>query len=153
MSRINKQLQAGLLLFWSLYFTIIWLSNSADALKALGLLSGNWPFASGNYILIVRVVAIYQSPEWLAACFFAGVILWEGIGAVWLWRALGATVGQTPSATAKINQALGFTMGLWAAFILADEVFLAYLLGGLSGTHFNLFLAELGTLILIRQLD
>lgn len=153
MKRINHQLQAGLLLFWALYFTIIWLSNSADALKALGLLSGNWPFASGNYTLIVRVMAIYQSPEWLAALFFAGVILWEGIGAIGLWRAFRATIQQSALAHQQAIQALAISLGLWAGFILADEVFLAYLLGGLSGTHFNLFLAGLATLILVRQLE
>ncbi|WP_338875174.1 hypothetical protein WBJ53_06080 [Spirosoma sp. SC4-14] len=151
MQTIDNRIRAGLMLFWALYFSIVWLSNTADALKALSLLPANWPFASGNYTLIVRVVAIYQSPVWLSILFFAGVILWEGIGAFLFWKAFAAVFRQNPTQKISIHQAFGFTIGLWAAFILADEIFLAYMLGGISATHYNLLLAELASFILIRQ--
>lgn len=153
MQTIDKQIRAGLLAFWALYFSIVLLSNSADALKNLSILPSEWPFASGNYILIVRVLAIYQSPVWLAVVFFAGVILWEGIGAVLFWKAFLETVRQTLTYKSTAHRAFGVTIGLWAAFLLADEIFLAYLLGGLTATHFNLLLTELGSFILIRLLE
>ncbi|WP_020599297.1 hypothetical protein [Spirosoma panaciterrae] len=153
MQTIDKRIRAGLMLFWALYFSIVWMSNTADALKTLSILPANWPFVSGNYTLIVRVLAIYQSPAWLSGLFFAGVILWEGIGAIYFWKAFRAVTRQTLTQTASIHQAFGITIGLWAAFILADEVFLAYLLGGLATTHYLLLLSELASFILIRQLD
>ncbi|GAB4031763.1 hypothetical protein [Spirosoma gilvum] len=153
MQTIDKRIRSGLLLFWALYFTIVWLSNSTDALKVLSILPGKWPFASGNYTLIVRVVAIYQSPVWLSGLFFAGVILWEGISAILFWKAFRASVQQSLTQQSAISLAFGFSIGLWAAFILADEIFLAYMLGGIAATHYNLLLAELATFILVRQLN
>lgn len=153
MRSIDKRIQSGLVLFWALYFSIVLLSNSADALKALRLLPTNWPFVSGNYGLIDKVVSIYSSPTWLAGVLFAGVILWEAVGTVLFWKAFVSTRQQARDPKAAISRALGVTIGLWAAFIVADEVFLTYTLGNLSATHFNLLLAELASFILIRLLE
>jgi hypothetical protein len=38
---------------------------------------------------------------------------------------------------------------LWAAFILADEVFIAY---AVAGTHWRLFIAQLTTLLAVELL-
>ena len=38
----------GLVLFWSVWFSLVLASNVADGLKALGLASKEWRFASGN---------------------------------------------------------------------------------------------------------
>jgi hypothetical protein len=40
-------------------------------------------------------------------------------------------------------------LSLWAAFILADEVFIAY---AVEGTHWRLFTAQLATLLAIEWL-
>jgi len=151
MQTIDNRIRAGLVLFWALYFSIVWLSNTTDALKAMSILPSDWAFVSGNYTLIVRVLAVYQSPVWLSVLLFGGVILWEGIGAILFWKAFRASVRQTLTQKIAMHQAFGFTIGLWASFILADEIFLAYMLGGIAATHYNLLLAELATFILIRQ--
>ncbi|GAB2592855.1 hypothetical protein [Spirosoma areae] len=153
MQTINRQIRSGLILFWALYFSIVLLSNSADALKALGLLPSNWPFASGNFGLIQQVIGVYGLPVFVAGLLFAGVIVWQGFGMMVFWKAFIGTIRQTPNEKVLVHQALGITIGLWAAFILADEFFLAYTLGGLSATHFSLLLAELATFILIRLLE
>ncbi|GAB3949021.1 hypothetical protein GCM10028805_24690 [Spirosoma harenae] len=152
MQTIDKRIRAGLVAFWAFYFSIVLLSNTADALKNLSILPADWSFASGNYILIVRVIAIYQLPVWLAVGFFTGVVLWEAIGAILFWKAFLATVRQTLTYEATVHRAFGITLGLWAAFLLADEIFLAYLLGGLTATHFSLLLAELATFILFTSI-
>ncbi|WP_460957438.1 hypothetical protein [Spirosoma litoris] len=153
MKTVDKRIRAGLLLFWALYFSIVFTSNSADALGALSLLSPNWHFVSGNFGLIQRVVAMYEPPTWLAGFLFAGVIFWEAIGAILFWKAFRITLQLNQKLNVTMHAAFGITIGLWASFILADEIFLTYLFGGLSSTHFNLLLAELGTFILIRLLD
>ena len=44
----------------------------------------------------------------------------------------------------------GVGLGLWAAFVLADELFVAYE-GGTEATHLRIFTAQLVSLVLIRQ--
>ncbi|RCR65816.1 hypothetical protein [Larkinella punicea] len=147
----GKTIQAVLLLFWALYFSLVLCSNSTDALKALGLLPANWVFASGNFALVQKVVGIYHSPVWLAGLFYTGVLVWQAVGAVLLWSAFAATVQQTSQYQATAYRALTVTISLWAAFILADEFFLAYEMSGLSATHFSLLIAEIGTLLVFRK--
>ena len=153
MKIIDKRIRAGLLLFWALYFSIVFVSNSADALGTLSMLPLNWHFVSGNYGLIQKVVSMYEPPAWLAGFMFAGVIVWEAVGAVLFWKAFLITLRQNQKQSVTMHAAFGITIGLWASFILADEVFLTYLLGGLSSTHFSLLIAELATFILIRLLE
>ena len=146
----GPRIQAVLLLFWALYFSIVLSSNSTDALKALGLVPSGWIFVSGNFEMVQTVVGIYHSPPWLAGLFFAGVLAWQGWGAVLLWKAFAATIRQTQNHTAVATQALTVTIGLWAAFILADEFFLAYEMAGLASTHFSLLIASIATLIAFK---
>ncbi|MEZ0541320.1 hypothetical protein [Fibrella arboris] len=147
---VDRRIKAGLLLFWALYFSVVWLSNTTDALKALNLLPTGFRFVSGNYSLVSKVVGMYGPTAGLAGVFFAGVISWEGIGAVLFWQALIGLLKHTGDSRAAAHRAFGATIGLWAAFILTDEVFLAYEFPGLSTTFFNLFIAEVGSLILFR---
>ncbi|MBO0948450.1 hypothetical protein [Fibrella forsythiae] len=149
-STIDRRIRAGLLLFWALYFSIVCLSNTTDALKALNLLPPNFRFVSGNYSMVSKVVGIYGPTAGWAGFFFAGVISWEGVGAVLFWRALAGSIRETADRVALAYQAFGVTIGLWAAFIISDEVFLAYEFPGLSSTFFNLLIAELGSFILLR---
>ncbi|GAB3698829.1 hypothetical protein GCM10027592_24280 [Spirosoma flavus] len=153
MQAITNRIRAGLLIFWALYFSIVLLSNCADALKNLAVLPADWTFASGNYGLIVKVLAVYQSPIWLAVGLFAGVILWEALGAFLFWKAFLKTLEQQPSHKTAIHQAFGITLGLWGAFVLSDELFLAYLVGDITTTHFNLLVAELASFILINSIE
>jgi hypothetical protein len=150
---IDRQIRTGLLLFWALYFSIIWLSNTTDALKALDLLPPTFRFVSGNYSMVSKVVGIYSSPVWLAGLMFAGVIIWEGVGAILFWKAVASTIRKPDSSLVSIYRAFGITIGLWATFIFSDEVFLAYEFPGLSSTFFSLLIAELASFILIRQVD
>ena len=45
--------------------------------------------------------------------------------------------------------AFAVSLSLWAAFLLADEVFIAY---AVAGTHWRLFTAQLATLLAIELL-
>ncbi|GAB3916347.1 hypothetical protein [Larkinella terrae] len=147
----GRRIQAVLLFFWAGYFSIVLCSNTGDALKVLGWLPANWIFVSGNYEMVRSVVGIYHPPSWLAGIFFAGVIGWQAIGAVLLWRAFGTVVQQTPGQKAAVYRALTVTIALWAAFLLSDEIFLAYEIPSLDATHFNLLVAEIGTFLICRK--
>jgi hypothetical protein len=137
-----------LLLFWAIWLSVVFLTNLADAAKGIGLLDEAWVFASGNLRSIRETTARYGIPDSVNAVLFAGVILWEGIAAVLFWRA-GLTFRGRSSARKAVYLAFTTSVLLWAAFLVADEVFIAY---PLEGTHLRLFIAHLVTLLAVELL-
>jgi hypothetical protein len=137
-----------LLFFWALWLTVVFLSNLTDAGKEVGLLGESWAFASGNGKLIQETTARYKIPVAVNAILFAGVILWQGVAAVLFWRAGWSFRG---SSWARKAVYLAFTTSLllWSAFLVADEVFIAY---PLERTHLRLFVAHLVTLLAVDLL-
>jgi hypothetical protein len=137
-----------LLVAWSVWLSVVLLSNLADAAKALGWLPGPWLFASGNWEFVRATTARYGTPDAVNAVMFAGVVIWEGIATFLFWRAAvtyhGRGVGRT-----DVYRAFAFSLLLWAGFFVADEVFIAY---PLEATHMRLFVAQLLTLLAIELL-
>src|SRR5262245_60204913 len=74
-------LKRGLLLFWAAWLSLVFTTNALDGAKELGLLSGSWAFASGNYAFVAQTTARYGTPDWVNAALFLGVICWEGVAA------------------------------------------------------------------------
>jgi hypothetical protein len=142
-----RTLKRGLLGFWAIYFTLVFVSNAFDALKALGVVGARFPFASGNYAMIVAATAKLAPFAALNAILFAGVLAWEALAAALFWSAFRRVRHRGPVETA----AFVTSIALWAAFVLADELFLAYE-GGTEGTHVRLFLAQLVSLLAIHLL-
>ena len=140
-------LKRSLLLFWAVWLTVVFLTNAADAAKAAGLLTESWAFASGNYRFVTETMARYGTPSWANAVLFASVIVWEGLAAVLFWRAGWLFRG----ASGRPARYAAFTASLllWAAFMVSDEVFIAY---AVEGTHLRLFIAQLGTLLVVELL-
>lgn len=141
-------LKRSLLFFWAAWFTLVFATNLADGARALGLLPEEWAFASGNYRFVTETTARYRTPGWVNAILFAGVVVWEGLAAVLFSRAFWAyrdwKAGLQRAYLATIASLL-----LWATFLIADEVFIAY---AVEGTHFRLFIATLVTVLVIELL-
>jgi hypothetical protein len=141
-------LKRGLLLFWAAWLSVVFATNALDAAKALGLLDASWPFASGNFAFMTQTTARYGTPGWVNAVLFGGVIAWEGLAAALFWLAAwGFRGGDRGRMTVYLASAAG--LSLWAAFILADEVFIAYVV---AATHWRLFIAQLATLLAVELL-
>jgi hypothetical protein len=138
-------LKRCLLAFWATWLSVVFLTNLADAGKALGLLPESWAFASGNFLAIGEATARYETPVWLNGVMFAGVIAWEGTAAALFWRAWGEFRGRS-SGRRWLIPAFTTSLMLWSAFLLADEVFITY---AAAGTHLRLFVAQLVTLIAV----
>jgi len=133
-------IKKGLVIFWALWFTLALITNLADALKMLGGFSETFSFVSENYSLLRQVTNLSSG---MAGVLFAGVILWEGL-ATWLfWKA---------AVWGGINMAFGVSLGLWAAMILADELFLVYKTMNLEGEHLRIFVAQLISFMAIHLL-
>ena len=141
-------LKRVLLLFWAVWLSVVFLSNLADAGKGIGLLGESWAFASGNLSFIKETTARYGTPDLVNALLFAGVIFWEGIAALLFWLA-GWTVRGKDSGRKVLYYAFTTSLLLWGAFLIADEVCIAY---PVESTHLRLFIAHLVTLLAIELL-
>jgi len=142
-------LKRGLLFFWSIWLTVVFATNLCDAAKALGLLGESWTFASGNYGFVVHTTARYGTPGWLNGLLFLGVLCWEATAALLLWLAWWTFQGRGKKGNGLLYAAFTASLMLWAAFAVADEVFIAY---PVEATHLRLFTAQLATLLAIELL-
>lgn len=143
-----RTIQRGLILFWAVYFFMVWTTNVFDALKARGLFGPNLAYGSKNYEAIVKVTS-GVGPAWLPPLLFAGVLAWEGLAAVlfcWSWWVFR---GVHQPGVRIMNTAFAVGLALWAAFNLADEIFIAY---ELEGTHRSLFAFQLLCLLALYLL-
>jgi hypothetical protein len=132
-------LKQGLILFWALWMSVVVVNNLGDGLRVLGLVPPSFPIHSGNYHVMRDVMAKRRAPEWSTMLLFVGVIVWEIIAAYLLWRAVF-------DVSAFALPAFAASLALWAVFMIADEVFVAY---EVETTHMRIFTAQLVTLLFI----
>ncbi len=139
-----------ILLFWAAWFTLVFATNLFDALKALGVVGQSWSFASGNWALVVATTRVHRTPLPIVAFLFAGVMTWEALSATLMWRAvISLRHGADQHATAAVDQAFTLALGLFAAFMLADEIWIAYTV---EATHMRIFLTLLASLLAFHLL-
>ena len=138
-------IKRGLLLFWAIWTAIVFITNVTDVLKKLRVLSASWALASGNYALMIDVTAIYRAPKWLVNALFCGVLLWEALGA-WSYVRAASTIAAGVNQRRLAVRAFAINLALWAAFMFADEIFLAY---SIENVHRAVFSTQLITLLAI----
>jgi hypothetical protein len=141
-------LKRGLLAFWAVWLTVVFTTNVLDGAKALGWLPESWTFTSGNYEFLATTTARYGTADWVNGILFLGVVCWEGIAAMLFWLAFW-TFGSKPNRRRLLYAAFTAGLLLWSAFLVADEIFIAY---PLEATHLRLFIAQLMTLLAIELL-
>jgi len=140
MNATPTTIQKIVLLFWSTYFTLISLTNSLDALKALGVIPQSFTFTSGNFDFVVQTTAPHGVPMFANAIMFAGVILLEISSAVLFWRAFRNREER------NLYPAFAVGLILFAGFVVSDEIFISY---PIEATHMRIFLGLLVSLITI----
>ena len=145
--RVNM-LATGLTLFWTLWFALVFLTNLLGALRAAGILGPDWKFASKNYEGVAKAVSLYSAPAWVPRVLFAGVLAWQLAAAILYAVAFAACAGAMPS-LALLDLAFGTGIGLFAAFMLADEITIKY---AYEQAHELLLIAQLASLALLHAL-
>jgi hypothetical protein len=106
-----------LLVFWTMYFSMVALTNAIDLLGALHVL--HWTFLdSTNFAFMRGIVKVYGVGPDVTKLLLAGALALETIGAVLFWRALLSGRG--------VLRALCWSAAVWTAFTLMTEFFLAY---------------------------
>ncbi len=139
-------LKRCLLAFWAIWFSIVCATNVVDLLNGSNILVPPWRFASGNWDFVQLTTARYQPPPWLNLVLFAGVIAWEGLAALLFALAWLIARGRVSAAQASYP-AFVVSLPLWAAFMIADEICIAY---QVEATHLRIFIALLATLLVIQ---
>jgi hypothetical protein len=135
---------------WTMYFTMISLTNIIDALKAMNVLGDGVTFSSGNWAFMQDTVAVYGTPDWITGILFAGAITLEVIVAMLCWRALSRRVAGSTGAAVASRAALAGALVVWTGFVFMEETFLAY---GVEGTHWQLFIAAAMSFAVLYLVD
>jgi hypothetical protein len=142
-------LKIGLLALWACWYSLVVVTNAADAMKALAILPADWPLASRNFQRVRKATAVYNAPGWLGAALFAGVIIWQAVSAVLFWLAFSHSLAGHGVDFPQANLAFAVALALWGAFILAEEIFKQY---RTESSHLLLFLAQLLSLVALHVL-
>jgi hypothetical protein len=136
-------LKLGLLLFWAAWFSIVFLTNLFSALKAARVVGESWQFASKNYEAVAKAVSVYGAAPWLPKLLFLGVVLWQLLAAVLFACAFVLSLRAGALDAAAVSAAFAAGAGLFAAFMLADEITIKY---AYEQAHELLFIAQLASL-------
>jgi hypothetical protein len=130
----------------ALWYAVVWLGNLADLLRARGALPAAWPWVSGNHGMVHEAVDRF-APAWVAEALFAGVLLAEGLVAGLLaWAVLGPATARR----GRLDGALAAGALLWAAFLIADDLFVCF---RFAPTHLGLLSVHLLAWQLVRAED
>jgi len=142
-------LKLGLVSFWGLWLVIVFLTNLFEGLKALRILPPYSKFASQNLQAVAKATATYQAPPWVPRLLFFGVLVWQLVALLFFGRALVCSIEDGRLAMGPINVAFVASLGLLAAFMLADEICKEY---DTERAHVLFFIAQLVTLLALYVL-
>ncbi|MGE3802766.1 MAG: hypothetical protein AB7H80_17255 [Candidatus Kapaibacterium sp.] len=138
-----------ILLFWALFFTIVVAANLSDMFREMGLFSPEWPFASGNFGYIQKVIEIYSLPNLFAWTAYSIILLFELTIATLFWKGFRNSADIQSSNGGSAITPFGAALLLWMFFVLSDEFFITYeRLPGSEGGHFTGLIAQAATLLL-----
>jgi hypothetical protein len=139
-------LNRTVLVFWAAWLSIVATTNVLEGLAALGAIPETFRFVSGNWRWINQVMDPLDVPRGLQAYCFVVAIIWEMVAAVLFWWAAAVYRGRPLNRERAALYACGVNLGLWAAFQVLDEVFIAF---QPEAVHRVIFLIQLATVLLL----
>lgn len=121
---VGLRLKQLVLAFGAVYLAMVALTNLVNVISQVS--GSRWAFLnSQNADYIATIVKVYAWPGWFDELAVVGAAGIEGIGAALfvraLWRYRGGGVGQS-----SVYLALTWNIGVWFAFIVGTEFFVAY---------------------------
>jgi hypothetical protein len=140
---VGLRLKQLVLAFGAVFLGFVALTNLSNLLSVA---TTDWVFLnSRNTDYVASVIEVYSWPGWLPELVVLAAVLIEGTGAVLFARALLRYRGGG-TGVVEAYQALAWNVGVWFAFIVGTEFFLAY---GSEGTFRELLaLALLMTVVI-----
>ena len=140
-------LKLGLLSFWDLWFFVVFLTNLFEGFRILSIFPVTWKFASKNFEPVAKAVAMYCTSPWLPKLLFYSLIVWQFITVVMFAWAFTTSLSEGTIKGPEVNAAFTCGLGLWAAFMIADEVFKEY---DTQRSHVLFFIAQLFSLLVVH---
>ena len=111
------------LLFWTMYFTLVAVTNLVDLLGEFDIFQ--WTFLnSGNFAFLESVVKVYAVSPDVTKLLLVSAWVIEVTGAVLFWRALLGF--RRDGGRLRAMMALCWGTLVWTAFIFMTEFFVAY---------------------------
>jgi hypothetical protein len=121
---IGLWLKRLVLLIAGTYLAMVCVTNLVNVIEALTDTHATF-LNSQNTSYITSIVKVYSWPSWFGDIAVIGAVMIEGVGALLFVRALlryrGHGVG-----VVEVYQALAWNIGVWFAFIVGTEFFIAY---------------------------
>ena len=121
---VGLRLKQLVLVFGAVYLGMVALTNLVNVASQVS--GSHWVFLnSENIQYMATIVKVYGWPMWFDELAAFGAACVEGFGAILFVRALirfkGAQIGLS-----AVYLALAWNMGVWFAFIVGTEFFVAY---------------------------
>ena len=123
-------IKRGLLLYWSLWFTIVFVTTLLGGLEALGAIDKGWKLAGA------------KASGVLLAC----LMVWEGSAVVVFWWAFRKFRGLANADGRALAAAFILAISLFAALLLAGLLFGGHLL---MATHLKILVALLLSFLVV----
>jgi hypothetical protein len=133
----------------ALWISLVLASNIADALVTAGLV-GEWSYASGNLDAVRAVTDRHGVGDALDWLLFAGVLAFEALACGLAWRAVMSVARGVELFGPPVVHAMTAFVGLFFAFVLMDEVFIAY---AFEAGHVQLIVLMLAVTLTLAALD
>jgi hypothetical protein len=115
----------------------------------LRLLPKTRPFASGNLNAVSQATQSISASRSLPRLLFAGVVCWQFLAVLLFGWAVVSSLGAGALNWEATNAAFLAGLGLWAGFLLADEMLTQY---ETEHSHVLFFMAQLLTLVAVYAL-
>ncbi|MFB6283120.1 MAG: hypothetical protein ABEK59_04195 [Halobacteria archaeon] len=136
----DEKVKLGLLAFLFVWIGIVTVTNIINGLDILGLAGGDIPFSSGNYEMMRDKASHLNPPEFLLGALFVGVIIWEFVIFLLFGNAIRNYCHR------NVTQAYGVSFGLFAGFIIIDDIIGAF---GIENSHRNILIMLIATYLYI----
>ena len=114
-----------LLVFWTLWWLVAFLTDFIEALQEIDVIPATG-LPLTNYPFLVKSLAPYHVPAFLPPVLYVGIITWSLLSTL-----LFALAAMTPLQPAtrwwhRANMAFIVSLGLWLTFFLADQIILNF---------------------------
>jgi len=119
----------GIVVFWALWWLLAFLTDLIGGLKEVGVIAAPW-LPHTNYPGLVEALAPYDPPGWLPPALFVGIIAWSLLSTLLLGLAASTPAQPSTRWLRRVNTAFIASLGLWLAFLLADQVAMKFELEG-----------------------
>lgn len=136
------KLKPIILAFWALWFSLAVLTNIFEIFKHLQVLPMQWWFHSQNFTLIKLVLDHAHLSTKVAWFVFAAVLIGEAFCCATHIRAFITQRWE------HILYAFTCSMSLWFAFVIAEEILIAY---SFEAVHIRLLLLEGLSLLMLAH--